>query len=283
MVVVSRSPKPGEIFWAGKTIGPWAEEVDGSDVVINLAGRSVNCRYTEANLQQMLASRVESTQAVGKAIAAAARPPKVWLQASTATIYAHRFDSPNDEYTGILGGDEESAPSKWLASIAIAKAWEKTLEDAHTPQTRKIAMRSAMTMSADKGSIFDVMQRLARRGFFGTLGNGRQYVSWIHEVDFTRAVEFLISHEQIEGPVNLSSPNPLPQAEFSKILRQEVGNRISLPAPKLLLELGTWAMRTESELVLKSRRVVPSRLLGAGFQFEFPDWQGACKDLLMRR
>ncbi|MCE9558030.1 MAG: TIGR01777 family oxidoreductase [Armatimonadetes bacterium] len=279
VVVLSRSKG---VLWDGRTLGPWAENIDGADVVINLAGRTVNCRYTAENLKQMMDSRIDSTRVIGQAIQIAKNPPRVWLQSSTATIYAHRLDAANDEVTGILGGDEPDAPFKWNASIAIAKAWETTLDQAETPHTRKVALRSAMTMSPDKGSIFDVFCSLARKGLGGTLGSGKQYVSWIHELDFANAIQFLIEREELEGAVNLASPNPLPQAEFARVLRDVVGARFGIPAPAWLVEFGTTLMRTESELVLKSRRVVPARLLQAGFEFRFPNWADAAGDLLLR-
>jgi hypothetical protein len=206
----------------------------------------------------------------------------VWLQASTATIYTHRFDAANDEITGILGGDEPGAPPKWTASIGIAKAWEAALEAAPTPSTRKVALRSAMTMSVDEGSVFDVFSRLTRRGLGGPIAGGRQYVSWIHEADFCRSISFLLERDDLEGPVNLTSPNPLPQREFARILREAWGVRLGLPATSWMIEIGTLAMRTESELVLKSRRVVPTRLLEAGFEFQFPDWEAAARELVGR-
>jgi len=279
VVILSRSEG---VFWDGKSLGPWVSEIDGADVVINLAGRTVNCRYTAENLRQMMDSRVDSTRVIGEAIAGAKNPPRVWLQSSTATIYAHRFDAPNDERTGIIGGDEPGSPYKWNASIEIAKAWERTLEEAVTPNTRKVALRSAMTMSPDQGSVFDVLAKLARRGLGGRLGSGRQYVSWIHEVDFASAVQFLIDRNGLDGAVNLCSPNPLPHAEFARQLREAVGVKFGLSATEWMVELGTWAMRTESELVLKSRRVVPTRLLEAGFTFQFPEWGTAARDLVRR-
>lgn len=267
------------VEWDGFSLGDWQAELDGADVVINLAGRSVNCRYNTANLNDMMTSRVDSVRAIGEAIGACKNPPKVWLQASTATIYAHRYDAPNDEFTGTIGGHEPGAPFTWNVSIDIARAWEAELEKAMTPNTRKVAMRSAMTMSADPGSVFAVFASLARRGLGGRLGDGRQFVSWIHERDFARAISFLIEHEDISGPVNICSPNPMPQAEFARILRESVNFPFGLPAPVFLVELGTLLMKTESELVLKSRRVVPSVLLQHGFEFEFPKWEHAAKSL----
>src|SRR5690606_497177 len=270
------------VQWDGKTIGDWADELDGADVVINLAGRSVNCRYNKENRRQMMESRVDSTRVVGEAIAAAARPPKVWLQASTATIYAHRFDEPNDDVDGIVGGNEPDAPDTWRFSIDVATAWENAANTADTPKTRKVLMRSAMVMSPDRGGIFDVMLGLVRKGLGGTAGSGRQYISWVHDKDFIRAVNWLIDHEDLSGPVNISSPNPLPNREFMRIFREAWGTRLALPAFEWQLAIGAFLMRTVTELILKSRRVVPRLLTDSGFQFEYPEWKDAAADLVER-
>jgi uncharacterized protein (TIGR01777 family) len=270
---------PRAARWDARTLGPWTAEIDGADVVVNLAGRSVNCRYTPANRRLMMQSRVDSTRVIGEAIAAAASPPAVWLQASTATIYAHRLDAPNDERGGILGGGEPDAPDTWRFSIDVARAWERTLDEAHTPRTRRVAMRSAMIMSPDRGGIFDTLRTLAKRGLGGPAAGGRQYISWIHQRDFTRAVAWLVAHDEIDGAINLASPNPLPNADFMRELRRACGARIALPATRLMLEAGALLMRTETELVLKSRRVIPGRLLEHGFAFEHPDWPEAARDL----
>jgi uncharacterized protein (TIGR01777 family) len=286
VTVLSRKPQaaPWNVdAWDAETPGPWMRHLDAADVVINLAGRSVNCRYTAANRRAILDSRVRSTRVLGRAIAAAKSPPRVWLQMSTATIYAHRFDGPNDEATGILGGDEPNAPDTWRFSIDVAKAWEAAAAEADTPQTRRVLMRAAMVMSPDRGGIFDVLLGLVRKGLGGTAGDGRQFVSWIHERDFIRAVDFLIERNDLDGPVNLASPNPLPYREFMASLRRAAGVRIGLPATRWMLELGAWLMRTETELVLKSRRVIPGRLLSFGFRFDSPDWPDAAAELLRRR
>jgi uncharacterized protein (TIGR01777 family) len=284
VVVLSRRPggAPWRVIpWDGETLGDWTAELDGADVVINLAGRSVNCRYTAANRTAIRDSRVKSTRAVGRAVAESPTPPRVLLQASTATIYAHRYDATNDEATGILGGAEPDAPETWRFSIDVATAWERAAEEAIVPRTRKVLLRSAMTMSPDKGGVFDTLLTLVRWGLGGRSGDGRQYVSWIHERDFVRSVYWLIEHD-LAGPVNVASPNPLPNAEFMRALRQAWGTRIGLPSPRWLLEIGTFLMRTESELILKSRRVVPGRLLDSGFKFEFPTWAEAARDLCAR-
>lgn len=286
VVILGRhsSPKsPGRLVrWDGRSLGDWAGEIDGADVVVNLAGRSVNCRYSAENRRQILDSRVDSTRVIGEAIAQAAKPPRVWLQSSTATIYAHRYDAANDEKTGLLESPLVEAPSAWRFSVEVAQAWERTTIEAKTPQTRKVLLRSAMVMSPDREGIFDVLLGLVRRGLGGTAGDGRQYVSWIHDRDFIRALNLLIDDESYEGPVNLASPGPVPYAEFMRTLRQAWGTPIGLPATGWMLEIGAFFMRTETELILKSRRVVPGRLLEAGFQFEHPTWKSATEDLCRR-
>ncbi|MCL8009895.1 TIGR01777 family oxidoreductase [Streptomyces sp. AS02] len=283
VVVLTRRPtRDREIRWDGETPGRWAEVIDGSDIVINLAGRSVSCRYTATNLQAMMDSRVHSTQVVGEAIARAARPPRVWLQMSTATVYAHRFDAPNDEATGVIGGSESGVPDYWAYSIEIAKAWERAQEEADTPHTRKVALRSAMVMSPDRGGVFDILLRLARLGLGGPVAGGAQYVSWIHDRDFVRAVDFLVDRDDLAGPVNLAAPDPLPQRAFMRALRSAWGVPVGLPATKWMAELGAFALRSDTELLLKSRRVVPGRLLDEGFTFEYDRWPQAAEDLTQR-
>ena len=269
------------VKWDAKTLGGWADEIDGCDVVINLAGRSVNCRYTAENLKLMLDSRVDSARVIGSAIAQAKRPPRVWLQMSTATIYAHRFDAPNDE-NGQIGGDEPGVPGYWRTSIDIAKAWERAQHEAVTPDTRKVALRSAMVMSPDRGGILDFLLGLTRRGLGGPIAAGQQYMSWIHDRDFVRAIEFLMDRGDISGAVNLASPHPLLQRDFMTALRDATETRIGLPATKWMIEIGAYFMQTDSELVLKSRRVVPGRLLSAGFHFDFPAWPAAAHELVGR-
>ena len=269
LVVLSRG-RGGDAVWDGRTVGDWARALDGAEVVINLAGRSVNCRYNAANRREIMDSRVESTTAIGEAIARADRPPRVWLQASTATIYAHRFDAPNDERSGILGGDEPGVPDTWRFSIDVARAWEAAAQRYEGGATRLVLMRSAMTMGPSRGGILDVLLGLVRRGLGGSVAGGRQYVSWLHHEDFARAVLRLIASDDLHGPINISSPHPLPQAEFMRVLRAASGTRIGLPATRWMAEIGAFAMRTETELVLKSRRVVPGLLLEHGFEFEHP-------------
>jgi len=285
VVILSRNAQDSTfktVYWDAENLGDWTKEFENADVIVNLAGRNVNCRYSPQNRQAIMDSRVKSTRVVGDAIEEAKYSPKLWLQASTATIYAHRFDFPNDEITGIIGGIEKDAPDTWKFSIDVAEAWEQAASKFSLPKTRLVLMRSAMTMSHDKNGIFDTLLDLTRKGLGGTAGDGKQYISWIHDSDFIRAIYFLIENEEISGAINLSSPNPLPNKEFMKILREAWGAKIGLPATKLMLEIGAIFIRTETELILKSRRVVPKRLLDAGFQFEYGNWTKASKNLCER-
>lgn len=268
-----------EVMVLRRPLSGWAAAIDGADAVINLAGRTVNCRYSEKHLAEMMSSRVDSTRAVGEAIAKAAKPPKVWLQMSTATVYAHRFDAPNDELTGIIGGNEPGVPALWARSIDIARAWEKAQADAPTPHTRKVALRSAMVMGVEPGGPFQTLHQLVKLRLGGAAATGKQYVSWIHESDFVRAVLLLLERDDFSGAVNLAAPNPLPWNQFMGVLR---GGRFGLPAAKWMLEVGAFVLRTETELVLKSRRVVSARLPAAGFTFEYPEWKAAAADLVAR-
>jgi len=285
VIVLSREPETAPwrvVKWDAETLGDWAAELEGADAVINLAGRSVNCRYNAENRKLITESRVKSTQVLGEAIAGASRPPRVWLQASTATIYGHRYDAPNDEATGIIGGSEPNAPDTWNFSIDVVTSWERVLNESVTPHTRKVLLRSAIIMSPDRGGAFDMLLALARFGLGGRAGDGRQYVSWIHDQDFIRSIFWLIEHDEVEGPVNLAAPNPLPNSEFMQALRKALGIRVGLPATAWMLEIGAFLLRTETELILKSRRVVPGRLLDAGFVFQFPTWEEAARDLCAR-
>jgi uncharacterized protein (TIGR01777 family) len=283
VVVLSRAvgSAPWRVLaWDGQTLGAWAAEIDGADVVINLAGRSVNCRYNARNRREIVDSRVNSTRVVGQAISQAKSPPRVWLQASTATIYAHRFDAANDEETGRM--EVDNLPDTWRFSIDVIKAWEGALGEADTPHTRKVKMRSSIMMSPEPGGAFDVMLGLVRRGLGGKAGSGRQYISWIHHHDFVRAVRWIIDHDILQDAVNLTAPNPLPNSDFMRALREAWGIKLGLPATEWMLEIGAVFLKTETELILKSRRVVPTKLLESGFTFDFPTRPEAARDLCAR-
>ena len=282
VVILSRNPVAAPwrvVTWDSRMLGAWSKEIDGADVLINLAGRSVNCRYSAQNRQAIMDSRINSTRIVGEAISQAVNPPRVWLQASTATIYAHRFDAANDDATGIIGGSEPNVPETWNFSIDVATSWERVTDEAVTPKTRKVKMRTAVTMSPDPGGPFDLLLKIVRLGLGGRAADGRQFISWLHHLDFVRAVYWLIDHDELEGPVNLAAPNPIPNDEFMRVLRNACGKRFGLNATKLILEAAAFLMRSETELILKSRRVVPSLLLSTGFTFRFPTWREAAEDL----
>jgi uncharacterized protein (TIGR01777 family) len=210
------------------------------------------------------------------------QPPRLWMNASTATIYRHSLDRPQDEVDGELGGDEPGVPDTWRFSIKVAKDWEAAFFAAATPKTRKVALRSAITFSPDRGGAFEVLSNLVRYGLGGRQGRGDQFVSWIHDEDFVRAIDHLIDQDQFEGKVNICSPNPSPNREFMRALREAWGVRVGLPTASWMIEVGSLFLRTESELVLKSRRVVPGRLIDSGFKFLFAEWPVAAKELVRR-
>ena len=292
VTVLTRGPYTAPwqtVHWDGKQIGPWVETLNGADALIHLSGRGVNCRYTQRNRRELRDSRIGPTQLLHEAIGMLLSPPRLWMNASTATIYRHvaqgsHFDQPMDE-NGEIGGGEKitpyrRAPEKWSWTVKLIKDWEAAFFSSPTPRTRKIALRTSLVFSPTAGSVFGVLSNLVRASLGGTQGNGRQYVSWMHESDYARAIEFLIEHEEIDGPINLAAPNPLSNREFMAALREAWDVPNGIPAPAFLLAVGAVFLRTEPELILKGRRVVPSRLLDAGFRFEFPTWPEAAQDLV---
>ena len=249
--------------------------MEGAEAVINLAGRSVNCRYNAKNRRDILESRIFPTRALGRAIAQCRQPPRVWLNASTATIYRHSFDRVMDE-SGEIAGTREA---KDEFSVEVAQAWEKAFAEAQTPATRHVALRMTMVFSPRPGTVFRVLRRLVKRGLGGSMAGGKQFVSWIHEEDFCRAVEWLIGRDDLCGPVNLAAPNPLPNREMMAALRRACGMPIGLPAARWMLEVGAFFMRTETELMIKSRRAVPGKLVASGFEFKYPNFEEAVREL----
>jgi len=281
VVILTRNPgtRAGhtrEVRWDGATVGDWLQELEDARALINLAGVSVNCRYHERNRKRLLDSRLDSTRVLGEAVARCANPPAVWLNSSTATIYRHTFGPAWDE-TGETGGCPEA---KDLFSVHIAAEWERVFNEANTPRTRKIALRSAMVLGHASNSVLPNLLRLGRLGLGGTLAGGRQFVSWIHEEDFCRAVEWILEHGQLSGPVNIASPNPVTNAEFMAAIRKACHAPFGLPAPLWLLEIGAFFLRTETELLIKSRRVIPGKLLANGFVFRHPDLIAAIAQLV---
>ncbi|PQV64265.1 hypothetical protein B1R32_106111 [Abditibacterium utsteinense] len=256
--------------WNGETSGDWAREIDGADAVINLAGRSVNCRYTEEHKREILESRLQTTRVVARAISEAKTPPHVWLNAASATIYRDERGRDMDETDGIIGEG---------FSVEVCKAWESALFETELPQTRRAALRMSMIFGRT-APVFGVFSTLAKLGLGGPQGNGGQYVSWIHERDCLRAILFLLQHETLNGPVNVCAPHPIPNREFMRVLRSTFKMPIGIPAPTLAMKVGAVFLRTETELALKSRRAVPRKLLDAGFQFEFPHWRLAAPNIV---
>jgi uncharacterized protein (TIGR01777 family) len=298
VTVLTRGPYSAPwqtVHWDAEHRGAWIETLEGADVCINLAGRSVNCRYTPANRQAIYNSRIQSTQLLNQIFGELADPPRLWLNASAATIYKRRVDErgvdlPLDETSPIEGGDVmDDAASLFQHArkprgftARVVRDWEAAFFATETPRTRKIALRSAVTFSPTPGNVFAVLLNLVRLSLGGTQGNGRQFVTWIHEADYARAVEFLIAHAELDGPINLTSPNPLPNRAFMAGLRDAWDMPNGLPAPSLAIHFGAFFLRTEAELVLQSCRAVPGRLLDAGFEFEFPEWPEAAEDLVRR-
>jgi len=259
------------VHWDAKSLTGWEAELDGADALINLAGKSVDCRYNEQNKNEIMASRVDSTVALGKAIAQCTNPPQHWLNSSTATIYRHSVDKQMDEVHGEIGHD---------FSMNVAKMWERTFFAVETPNTKRTALRTSIVLGKNGGA-FVPLRRLAQLGFGGRQGSGNQFISWIHEADFARAVEFIMNHK-MEGVVNVVSPTPARNAHFMKALRKAVHAPFGIPMPTWLLKFGAKIIGTETELVLKSRNVIPLRLKERGFNFEYGKLEKALKDLVQR-
>lgn len=249
------------VEWDGENSGVWTEVLEWVDVLVNLAGRSVNCRYNETNRRAVHDSRVGTTQLLAEAVAACKNPPKVWINSSTATIYRHAEDRPQGDFDGEIGTG---------FSVGIAQAWEKAFFENENSSVRRVAIRSAMVMGNEPETVWTVLQRLARFGLGGRMGSGTQRVSWISDLDFARAVEWLTENEAATGTYNVSAPNPVTNDSLMGSVRESVGIKFGLPASNWMLELGAFFMRTETELVLKSRWVIPTRLLEEGFEFKNP-------------
>ena len=291
VTVLTRAPYTASwqtVHWDGVSLGPWTETLEGADVCINLTGRSINCRPTLANRQAIYESRIGSTQLLHQVFASLNDPPKLWMNASAATLYRHLVDEngvdlPLDESCAVDGGDVLDPARPWATSRGFSKRvvrdWEAAFFAPETPRTRKIALRSAVTFSPTPGNVFAVFSNLVRFSLGGTQGNGRQFVPWIHEADYARAVEFLIGREDLDGPFNIAAPNPEPNRAFMAELREALNIPNGLPAPALGIWLGAWVLGTNPELVLDSCRAVPGRLLDAGFEFLFPRWPEAAEDL----
>ena len=259
------------IKWDGKTADEWVNEMNEADLVINLAGKSVNCRYNDKNKNEIFDSRTDAVKAIGEAITKCYRPPYLWINASSATIYRHAMDRPQDEYTGEFHND---------FSIQVCKLWEKTFYDQQTPQTRKVALRMAITLGP--GGILIPYFNLLKFGLGGKQASGKQMYSWVHIEDTCRMIEWIYDHKEINGTYNACSPNPVTNEEFMRIFRKVTGHIIGLPAYKWMLQIGAPLRGTELELVLKSRWVLPTRIRETGFQFKHPLLEEALSDIISK-
>jgi uncharacterized protein len=257
------------VNWDAKSIAGWEKELENADVLINLTGKSVDCRYTETNKAEILASRIDSTKILNEAILQCENPPKHFINSSTATIYSHSEDKEMDEYTGEIGND---------FSMNVAKSWEKTFYEVETPNTLKTAIRTSIVLGKNGGA-FVPLKKLTQLGLGGKNGNGKQFISWIHEKDFAKAIEFIIEKE-LSGSINFVSPKPIRNEVFMKKLQKAIGIPFGLPISRPILELGAKIIKTETELVLKSRNVVPKRLTENGFEFEFGDLEKTFENLI---
>jgi len=265
------------VLWDGKTLeDSWRRELDDATAVINLAGRSVNCRYTKANRREIWSSRIRSTHVLGKAIHQSLRPPKVWLNSSTATIYKHTYDAAHDEVNGTVGA---TPAAKDDFSVRVAQAWEAEFNSANTPRTRKITLRTAMVFGNESGGVYETLRKLTQLGLGGKMAHGRQYVSWIHADDFCRALDWLIDSPDSVGIYNICSPCPITNSGMMRTMRSTLNTSFGLPAFRWMLEIGAFLLGTETELIIKSRRVIPERILAEGFTFDHINLKNALEDL----
>lgn len=268
--VLSRRPKrEDEVQWDGETLGDWTKEVETADVLVNMSGKSVDCRYTEANKKVILDSRINSTLILHEALAKANKKPKLWINASSATIYVHSEIKLNNEENGVIGDD---------FSMNICKQWEKHFYSRTLPHTRQVTARTSIVLGKEGGA-YPKVKQISRLGLGGHQGSGKQKMSWIHIEDFCSALDYIIENEALEGPINVTAPNPTDNKNFMKAVRKKVGMPFGLAQPTWLLEIGAAIIRTESELLLKSRNVFPKVLTDAGFGFKYTDVEAAIESL----
>jgi len=269
--ILTRNPKrENEIYWDAKTLGEWKGVLENADVLINLTGKSVDCRYNEENKKEIYYSRIDSTNVLQQAVDQSVKKPKVWLNASSATIYIHSETHLNTEENGIIGDD---------FSMNICKSWEKEFFTVKNENIRKVALRTSIVLGKNGGA-FPKLKLMTKLGLGGKQGRGNQNVSWIHIDDFCKAVDFIINNENIVGEINITAPNPLPNENFMRKLRKEMNISFGLNAPVWQLEIASIFLRTETELLLKSRNVHPEKLLQSGFEFTYPDIEKAFKSLI---
>ncbi|MBS1501440.1 MAG: TIGR01777 family oxidoreductase [Bacteroidetes bacterium] len=275
IIILARHPKIADgniktLVWDGETEGEWVNELEGADLLVNLCGKNVNCRYTAKNKRKIFDSRLKPTSLLNRVVAKLIRPPKLWINSASATIYRHAEDGPQDEVHGEIGDG---------FSVEVCKAWEKTFFEIEMPHTRKVTLRTGIVFGKSDG-VFPRLLNLVKMGLGGRQGNGKQMVSWIHEQDVARITEWLTDHPEIEGTVNATAPNPVSNALQMKLMREAYGARTGLPMPKWLLSIGALIIGTETELILKSRWVIPKKLLNGGYQFKYPVMKEAVKECM---
>jgi len=273
VVILTRNPSRSagriqEVFWDGRTLGPWAERLEAVKAVINLTGRTLNCRYTLANRREIVESRVESVKVIGEAIRRCGKPPQVLVQAGSLGIYGDAGDRWCDEQVP----SAEDFPAQTCVS------WEKAFDESLTPRTRRVLLRIGFVLGASGGAL-KVMANLTRWGLGGTFGSGKQYISWLHERDMNAIFLAAIEREDIQGVFNATGPNPVTNAELMRELRRVLRRPWTPPAPIWAVHVGTWLMRTEACLALTGRRCSPTRLLNHGFEFKFPALKEALENI----
>lgn len=270
VLTISTTPARGYISWSDEPA--MVRALDHAWLVLNLAGKSVDCRYNQKNMDAIFASRTETTRKLGEAIEKCKNPPGLWLNASTGTIYRYSEDIAMTEENGVIGKG---------FSVEVAKAWEKAFFKFKLPHTRQVALRMAIVLGRGGGALTPYA-RLVSTGAGGRHGNGRQMFSWIHIEDLFRIVFYIAANSDFKGVVNCASPQAVTNTKLMKTLREVKGMPLGMPLPRLLLRLGAWLTGTEAELVLKSRWVYPERLLKYGFEFKYPALRSALEDILLR-
>lgn len=266
VLIISRSNE--HINWHNN--GEIKEALEGAELLVNLAGKSVNCRYNASNKLEIVMSRTETTAILGNALLECTNPPPLWINSSTATIYRHAEDRPMTEKKGEIGSG---------FSVDVAKAWEETFFNFELPHTRQVALRIAIVLG-ESGGVMNPYKNLVTFGLGGYQGSGRQMFSWIHIEDLFQIVLFLKNREDLEGVFNCSSPHPVTNRELMAHLRNSMNRKIGLPTPAWMLKAGAVLIRTEPELVLKSRWVLPERLEQAGYTFKYKELESALKEII---
>lgn len=275
VVVLTRAPRNGdgngrvrEVAWDGRTTGEWARTLEGAEAVVNLAGRSVNCRYTPANRREIVASRVNAVEAVGRAVLRCSEPPKVFVQAASAAIYGDAGRRVCDE----------TAPAGRGFSVETCVRWEGAFNSLELAGTRKVLLRIGFVLGREGGAL-GTLSKLTRLFLGGAVGTGRQYVSWLHAADMNRIFLWAVESREAEGTFNATGPAPLTNAEFMESLRRAHSRPWSPPVPVWAVRLGARLMGTEAELALTGRRCLPERLIENNFKFLYTSLDEALRDI----